>query len=58
MDKKFTRFLSYADINAEDINLVEDAFLGDIDYGAISDILQMVEYEPSLEVVNRILNRI
>jgi len=56
MDKNSTLFLSFTDITVDKIDILEDAFLSDIDYGVISKMIREMVIEPPPEVIDRIID--
>jgi hypothetical protein len=58
MDKIFTSYLTYMDISVESIDLLEDAFFSDIDYCSLLNRLPLHSYEPSIAIVEKLLQRI
>jgi len=56
MDKNSTLFLSFTDITVDKIDILEDAFLSDIDYGVISKMIREMVIEPPPGVIDRIID--
>lgn len=58
MDKNSTPFLSFTDIVVNEIDILEDAFFSDLEYGIVSKLVREVLIEPPPGAVTRIIDRV
>lgn len=53
-----THFISYHDVNVENVDLIEDAFGLNYDFSGVIAMLRNVKFEPGEDLTKRLIDRI